>query len=64
MAPSTLGSISNPLLFCNKIFHQTLPDAIALAEVSMFGLTVTRLKANICHVNGTKHGSDLYIVGS
>ena len=27
-------------------------------------IPITWLTANACHVNGTKHGSDIYIVGS
>ena len=35
-----LGRISNYPLLCNKTFDQKLPDALALADFSMFGLTV------------------------
>ena len=35
-----LGRIINPLLLCNKSFDQKLRDALALAEFSMFDLTI------------------------
>ena len=35
-----LGRVSNYPLLCNKTFDQKLPDALALADFSMFGLTV------------------------
>ena len=35
-----LCRINNPLLFCNTSFDQNLPDALALARLSVFGLTI------------------------
>ena len=65
-----LGRINNSLLLCNNSFDQKLPDALALAGFSMFGLTIIFVilfmwqTADACHVNGTKHGLDVSIVGS
>ena len=35
-----LGRINNYLLLCNNSFDQKLPDALALAGFSKFGLTI------------------------
>ena len=35
-----LGKISNLFTLCNKSFDQKLPDVLALAGFSMFGLTI------------------------
>ena len=34
------GRTSHTLFLCNKYFEQKLPDALALAAFSMFGLTI------------------------
>ena len=48
-----LGRISNPLLFCDKIFGQKLPDAIAPAGFSMFGQTNKQLYFYTSHVTNS-----------
>ena len=64
-----LGRLSSSRFFCKKI-DQKLPDVLALAGIFNVWLNysiftaVTWLTADKCHVYGTKHGSDLSIVGS
>ena len=64
------GRTSHTLFLCNKYFDQKIPNALALAaffivrsDNSIF-IPVTWLTADACHVNSSKHGSNVYIVGS
>ena len=55
---------SHSLIFANFL-TKNLPGALALATFLMFiFIPVKWLTTDACQVNGTKHGSDEYIVGS